>query len=99
MKTLLDFMLYLLRNGSLSNSDAVSDASRRARRLMYKIMTKMPVMPMSLFVTGVSMKTHREYIGGGGFGLVFKGTLKEAPVSLKVLYKTHNNIVSCPSIP
>ena len=65
---------------------------------MFKIMTQMPVMPKSLLVTGVSMKAHREYIGGGGFGLVFKGKLKGAPVSLKVLYRTHNNIVSCPSI-
>ena len=98
VKNLLDFMLYLLRSGCLSNSDAVSDVSQRARRLMFEMMTKMPVMPRSLFATGVSMKVHHEYIGGGGFGLVFKRTLKGAPVSLKVLYKTHNNIVSCPSI-
>lgn len=98
VKNLLDFMLYLLRSGCLSNSDAISDASRRARRLMFKIMTNMPVMPRSLFATGVSMKAYHEYISGGGFGLVFKGTLKGAPVSLKVIYKTHNNIVSCLSI-
>ncbi len=55
-------------------------------------------MPKSLFVTGVSMKAHREYLDGGGFGLIFKGKLKGAPVSLKVLYRAHNNIVSYPSI-
>lgn len=94
VKNLLDFMLYLLRGGYLSNLDAMPDANRRARRLMFKIMTKMPVMPRSLFAMGVSMKVYREYLNGGEFGLVFKGTLEGAPVSLKVLYKTHNNVVS-----
>ena len=91
---ILDLMLYLLRNGHLSNFDAKLDTNSRARRLMMKIITKTPVMPRSLFVTEVSMKSNREYIGGGGFGHVFKGKLGGEAVALKVLYKTHDNIVS-----
>ena len=90
VKDLLDFVLFLLLNGHLSNSDA----SRRARRFMFKVITNTPVIPGSLFVTGISMNAQHEIIGGGGFGLVFKGKLGKAPVALKVLYKTHNNVVS-----
>jgi hypothetical protein len=95
VKALLDFILCLLLNGYLSNPDARLDANRRARRFMFKVITKTPVILGSLFVTGVSMNIHHEIIGGGGFGLVFKGRLGRAPVALKVLYKTHNNVVSC----
>lgn len=87
----LDFVLCLLCDGHLPNSDA----NWRARRLMFKVMTKTPVMPRSLFVTEVKVKVDRDYIAGGGFGLVFKGELLGKFVALKVLYKTHNNIVSC----
>ncbi|KAF8722714.1 hypothetical protein AX14_009652 [Amanita brunnescens Koide BX004] len=91
VKDLLDFVLFLLLNGHLSNSDA----SRRARRFMFKVITNTPVIPGSLFVTGISMNAQHEIIGGGGFGLVFKGKLGKAPVALKVLYKTHNNVDFC----
>ena len=93
VKILLDFMLYLLRNGHLSHPDPRLDANRRARRFMFKVITNIPVIPESLFVKGVKMHVHREIIGGGGFGLVFKGKLKKKAVALKVLYKAHNNVV------
>lgn len=61
---------------------------------MLKIISRMPVIPRSLIVTGVSMPTERDYIGGGGFGRVFRGELQGTAVALKVLYKPNNNVVS-----
>jgi len=52
------------------------------------------VIPQSLVVTGVSMPSERDYIGGGGFGRVFGGELQGRAVALKVLYKPNNNVVS-----
>jgi len=62
---------------------------------MFKIISKMPIIPTSLFVTGVSMPVNREYIGGGGFGQILKGKLKGGAVALKLLYKTDNEVVRC----
>ena len=73
VKNLLDFMLHLLDERCLSSRDATIDLNRRARRLMIKIISMMPVMPSSLFLTGVSMPANREYIGSGGFGHIIKG--------------------------
>ena len=87
---LLDFILYLLLHGHLTKLDV----NGRARRLMMKIIKTTPVMPRSLFVTGIRMKENREYVGGGGFGRVFKGKLGGEAVAMKLLYKTQNNIVS-----
>ena len=88
---LLDLMLDLLCCGHLSCSE-VPDANRRARRLMLKMITTMPVMPSSLFVQGVNARVGLDYIGRGGFGHVLKGELEGTSVALKVLYKTrHNN--------
>ncbi len=94
-RDLLDFMLRLLCDGHLSNSGIQSEASR-ARRLMLKIATKTPVIPRSLFVTGVTGLDHFDYIGYGGFGVVIKGELRGAVVALKLLYTNahHNSIVS-----
>lgn len=61
---------------------------------MMKIITKKPVMPRSLFVAEVGMKSNREYIDGGGFGHILKTKLGGEAVALKVLYKTHGNIIS-----
>jgi hypothetical protein len=93
VQNMVDFVLCLLCDGHLPNSDANWRAS--LRRLMFKVMTKTPVMPRSLFVTGVKVKVDRDYIDGGGFGLVFKGELLGKFVALKVLRKADNNIVSC----
>ncbi|KAF8339481.1 kinase-like domain-containing protein, partial [Amanita rubescens] len=88
---LLDFLLYLLHHGHLTKLDV----NGRARRLMMKIIKTTPVMPRSLFVTGIKMKDNREYLGGGGFGHVFKGKLGGEAVALKLLFKTQNNIDFC----
>ena len=87
-------MLCLICDGHFSNLDD----DRRARRLMFKVITKKLVMPRSLFLTGTGLKMDRDrdYIGSGGFGHVFKGELQGlGAVALKVLYKTHSDVVSC----
>jgi hypothetical protein len=90
---LLDFMLYLLCRGHLACSE-VPDANHRARRLMLKMITKMPVTPSSFFLKGINTKLDSDYIGRGGFGFVFKGELKGTAVALKLLYKTRHNDAS-----
>ena len=92
VNNMLDFILCLVVNDHLSNTNAtLSDANWRARRLMFKVITKTPVVPTSLIVTGVSMPAEQHYVGGGGFGHVYKGELRGTAVALKVLYS--NNIV------
>ena len=89
---LLDFMLHLLCCGHLSCLVEIPNSNRRARRLMLKIITTMPVTPSSLFVKGINSKVDYDYIGRGGFGHVLKGELEGTSVALKLLYKTrHNN--------
>ena len=95
INNMLDFILCLVCNGHLSNPNVMlSDANWRARRLMVKIITKTPVIPTSLIVTGVTMPAKRDYIGSGGFGRVYKGELGGTTVALKVLYKANNTVVS-----
>jgi hypothetical protein len=62
---------------------------------MFKLNSKMPVIPPSLIVTGVSIPAELDYIGSGGFGRVFTGKLRGAAVALKVLYKSDNVVVGC----
>ncbi|KAF8339465.1 kinase-like domain-containing protein [Amanita rubescens] len=90
-ENLLDLLLHLLRNCLLPNQNDSVDFNRRARRFMFKIVSETPVMPYSLIVTGVSMPAERDYIGGGGYGRVYKGDLHGAVVALKILYRSDNN--------
>ena len=95
---LVDFILHLLRARRLTSPDATMDFNRRARRLMFKIISTSPVIPQSLIVTEVTVPAKRDYIGGGAFGGVFKGELHGKIVALKVLHRTDDNVVS-PSCP
>jgi hypothetical protein len=96
---LVDFILDMLRNHRVTDQNTVTvNIARRARRFMFKVISKTPVIPPSLVVTGVSVPAEGDYIGGGGFGRVFKGELRGSIVALKVLYKSDNDVVSslCP---
>ena len=88
VKNLIDFMLHLLHERRLQNAII----EQRARQFMFKLISKIPVIPLSLVVTGVSNPASmREYIGAGAFGLVFKGELRGSAVALKVLYPGSGN--------
>ena len=95
VKNLLDFILHMLHDPRLTNLNGVVDIKGRARRSMLKVITKTPVIPESLIVTGIRIPAQHHYIGRGGFGHVFKGKLRGDTVALKVLYKADNNVVSC----
>jgi hypothetical protein len=95
---LLEFTLHVLRHRYLSSLDAIN-LDRRARRFMFKIISKTPVVPRSFIVTGITMPDKRDYIGRGGYGNVFKGEFRGTVVALKVLYKNDaNNLVSFQSL-
>jgi hypothetical protein len=97
-QNLLDFILHMLRYRLLQNRNESVDFNRRAWRFMFKIITKIPVIPWSLLVTGVNKPAEQDYIGGGRFGRVYKSKIKGEAVALKALYKSGNNSVS-PSYP
>ena len=91
---MLDFILRLLCHRRLTSPDATTDFNRRARRLMFKIISTNPVLPRSLIVTEVKVPVERDYIGGGAFGGICKGELCGEIVALKVLYRTGDDVVS-----
>ncbi|KAF8339493.1 hypothetical protein F5887DRAFT_460000 [Amanita rubescens] len=63
---------------------------------MSKIISRSPVLPRSLFLTGgLTMPGDRDLIGKGTFGLVFKGEHAGKAVALKALYKTRKNVDVC----
>lgn len=92
VKNILDFILHVCRS---PNPTGTVNIRRRARQLMLKVVTKAPVIPELLVVTGITMPAEHDYIARGGFGHVFKGELRGNNVALKVLYyKADNNVVS-----
>jgi hypothetical protein len=95
-QNLLDFILHMLRYRLLPNQ---GDFNQRARGFVFKIITKKPVTPWSLIATGVGRPAEQDYIGGGGFGRVYKSELKGKAVALKVLHKSDNNNAVSPTCP
>ncbi|KAF8729825.1 hypothetical protein AX14_005990 [Amanita brunnescens Koide BX004] len=84
VELLLEFILHALCNNKLSRSHI-----QKARRLMFELVSKMNIIPKSLFITNV--KTAKAMIAVGGFGRVFQGVYKKFPVALKVVDKGHTN--------
>ncbi|KAF8730338.1 hypothetical protein AX14_005639 [Amanita brunnescens Koide BX004] len=93
-KDLLDFILHLLHDPRLMTLNGTMDIKRRGRRFIMKVITKTPVIPESLIVTGIKTAEH-DHVGRGGFGHVFMGELQGNAVALKVLYKADNNVAFC----
>jgi len=71
------------------------EMSRKARQLMFKLLSQTPVTPKSLFIIGVTAElSPRSAIGMGGFGYIYKGEYKNKQVALKSLYKKSHWSVS-----
>jgi hypothetical protein len=91
VKDMLDIILCLILNGhrDLDNN--------QARKLMFKVLKRMAVIPQSLFVTGARIPADRHYISAPEFGLAsaLEGELRGNISPVKILCETRNNIVSC----
>ncbi len=61
---------------------------------MFKLISTTNVIPRSLFITNVTVRTDSYGIGMGGFGQVYKGKHGGKPVAVKELYKVRNKQVS-----
>lgn len=92
-KRILDLLLEMICNHSLSHQDSTVDISWRARRFMLKVISKTPVIPPSLILTGVTIPAERNSIGSGFFGNVFKAKLRGTVVALKVLHESDDQVV------
>ncbi|KAF8344367.1 hypothetical protein F5887DRAFT_918167 [Amanita rubescens] len=99
---LLEMLLIYRKLGPNRTASSVSgreftttDITRRLRRFILKVISKIPIIPPSMIVTGVSIPDDRDYIGSGGFGRVFKGERSGEVVALKVLYKSENQVAFC----
>ncbi|KAF8645696.1 hypothetical protein AX14_009190 [Amanita brunnescens Koide BX004] len=91
----LDFFIYLLDKDFLLE-DGAHDTKRKAKRLALKLLKMKPVMPRSLFLTEIAVKTENQQVGRGGFAFVLKGEMTGLPVALKILYKAqHDNVRAC----
>jgi len=77
------YVLQALRSRSLSDS-GIPDANRRARRLMFKLISKMDVTLKFLFITDVKIESYLD-IGYSFSGHVIKGEHKGHGVALKML--------------
>ncbi|KAF8720764.1 hypothetical protein AX14_010792 [Amanita brunnescens Koide BX004] len=82
----LDFLLHLLRDGSLQIGSYTRDVTTKARKLVFKLASKTHVLPRSLFITDIEKDPHA--IAVGGFGRVFKGKYGGQLVALKMLYQS-----------
>jgi len=75
----------LLHTNSLSKF-GIQDGNRKARTLIFKLVTETNITPKSLFITDVKIDNEGA-INIGGFGRVFKGEYKGKAVALKLMDK------------
>jgi hypothetical protein len=75
----------LLHTNSLSKF-GIQDGNRKARTLIFKLVTETNITPKSLFITDVKID-NRGAINIGGFGRVFRGKYKGKAVALKLMDK------------
>ena len=73
---------------------AIEDANRKARRLMFKLISVTNDVPKSLLITSV---TNLEVINVGGFGCVSRGLHGGRTVAVKELYKVCHEVCGFPS--
>ena len=85
----------LLRSGRLAN-DPTQGANRKARRLMFKLISMTTNIPSFLFIANVTIL---EVIGGGGFGRVFKGLHGGKHVAVKELQNVCHQVREVPPSP
>ncbi|KIL63435.1 hypothetical protein M378DRAFT_164503 [Amanita muscaria Koide BX008] len=88
-RLLLDLLLVALDHRPLLFNEQVLDAPRRVRRLMFKLATKIPVLPPSLRMSRINI--NRTYAGWGGYADVFMGEYLGATVALKLLRTAKHN--------
>ena len=86
------YFLQALRSHGLLES-GIPDANRRARRLMFKLISKTDVTLKFLFISDVKIDSYRETLGVGGYGRVIKGDHKGHHVALKMLDKEVSQIL------
>ncbi|KAF8339489.1 kinase-like domain-containing protein [Amanita rubescens] len=87
IETMLEFMLYAIRNHVFQELGMDADsANRRARRLMFKITSSTPIMPSSLFLSDLTISCNHDVEH------LFKGEHNGKLVVLKPLYRTRNNV-------
>ncbi len=75
---------------------SIRDANRKARKLMFEVISKTDVVPKSLFINDVTTFTHLGTIGVGGFGRVFRGEHAGQQVAVKVVDKSHDDVRALP---
>ena len=82
--------------GTLADwSGVTQNAKRKARRLMFKLISKIDTVPRCLFITDVEKDSTA--IAMGGYGNVFEGKHNGQLVALKILYKGHHEVRGFPS--
>ena len=72
------------------STSGIPNANRKARQLMFKLVSDAGVIPRSLYITDVSMGP--DAIGSGGYASVPGGKYQGSLVALKVIEKQHKAV-------
>ncbi|KAF8351795.1 hypothetical protein F5887DRAFT_3062 [Amanita rubescens] len=82
-------MLYLLRNNALSDSGI--KYPREARKLMFRLISKVNIMPRCLGMTGIRTEMDLIALDVGDFGRVLEGEHNGQQVALTALHKARHD--------